>query len=133
MNQRGSITAMVAVLATALFALAGLAIDGGRALAADQQAAAVAEEAARAGSQALSVPALRAGTVVVDPGSAMDSAQRVLAGAGLVGSVAVVQGMVHVEVTTTVPTTVLGIIGIATMTIHASAVATDVHGVTEGS
>lgn len=124
---------MVAVLALALFALAGLAVDGGRALAADQQASAVAEEAARAGAQALSVQALRDGAVTIDGAAAAAAAQRVLAGAGIIGSVTVAAGGVRVAVKDTVPTTMLGIVGIATMTVHATAVATDLHGVTRGS
>lgn len=133
MSERGSVTAMVAVLAVALFALAGLAVDGGRALAADQQAAAVAEEAARAGSQALSVSGLRSGIVTIDPAAAVLAAQRVLAAADLSGSVSVGTGTVRVQVTDAIPTTMLGIVGITSMSVHAAATATDVHGVTQGS
>jgi Flp pilus assembly protein TadG len=59
----GTITVFVALLAVALFALAGLVLDGGRAVSAQQAAQDEADQAARSGAQALSVNALRTGAV----------------------------------------------------------------------
>lgn len=132
MTEQGSITAFVAVLAVALLAIAGLAVDGGRALAAREQAGAVAEQAARSGAQAVSAAGLRAGALQIDTAAATAAAERSLASAGLTGTVSVTPGQVTVSVTEVIPTTMLGIVGIATLTVHQTAVATDVHGVSKG-
>src|SRR5215472_4999749 len=57
-NERGSLSLMIVVLFAALAALAGIVVDGGAKLTGDENAAAVAQEAARAG--ATSVDASRA-------------------------------------------------------------------------
>ena len=54
-NDRGSITAYLLITTVAIFALAGLVLDGGAALAAHGRAADVAQQAARAGADALDV------------------------------------------------------------------------------
>lgn len=132
-RQDGTVTAFLAVLAVALFAAAGLVVDGGRALAAREQAAAVAEQAARAGAEAVSVASLHRGTVVLDPGQAEASASGYLQQVGVRGAVAVVGDSVTVTVSEAVPTTMLDIVGIRSMTVHASATATDLAGVTRGA
>src|SRR3546814_13898387 len=53
-NERGSVTAFVVIMTSALLAMAGLAIDGGYALAAHRRAFNEAEAAPRAGAQAVS-------------------------------------------------------------------------------
>jgi Flp pilus assembly protein TadG len=67
----GAAAVLVLVLTPALFALGGLVLDGGRHLSARQQAADLAEQAARAGADHLDVSALRtAGQAAsVDTGS----------------------------------------------------------------
>ena len=54
----------------ALLAIAGLVIDGGYALGAKREAMNNAEQAARAGADALNQGALRDGQTMVDPGRA---------------------------------------------------------------
>lgn len=71
-TDRGSLAIYVALLAPAIFALAGLVIDGGGAMVAKQRAADQAEQAARAGANAIDIDALRgpAGNRWIDCGQA---------------------------------------------------------------
>jgi len=127
----GSLTVLVAVLAVALFAIAGLAIDGGRALAAREEASAEAEQAARAGAQAVSISALRQGRVVLDPVIAVADADEYLRQIGVDGSATATATTVTVTVDAGVPTTILGLIGIQRLAVRATASASDQHGVSE--
>lgn len=130
-GQEGAVTAFVAVLMVALLALTGLVVDGGRALAAREADGAVAEQAARLGADEVSVADLRTGSVVVDPVAARSAVAAYLQGAGVDGTVATGTDEVTVTVRQTIPTTVLGVVGIDTMTVRATATATDVHGVSQ--
>jgi Flp pilus assembly protein TadG len=130
-GSEGSLTVFVAVLAVALFAIAGLAVDGGRALAAREQASAEAEQAARAGAQAVSVSALRQGRVVLDPAVAVADADAYLHQIGAHGSATATATMVTVTVDAGVQTTILGVIGIRRLAVRATASASDQHGVSE--
>lgn len=129
---RGSLTLMLAVLAVALLALAGLVIDGGRKLNQSASAYAIAQEAARAGAGMVDrSAAYRSGTFRVDQGQALAAARAYLASAGYRGSVSA-DGTEKIKVTVTVTgkTLVLSLIGIDTMTSTGSAVASLVSGVT---
>ncbi len=131
-RERGSLTLMLAVLMLALLALAGLVIDGGRKLSQAENAAAIAQEAARAGAGLVSRPAAyRSGTFQVDQAQAVAAARAYLARAGYRGTVSP-DGtrMIRVSVTVTSRTTVLSLIGIDTMTSTGTAVASLVSGVT---
>lgn len=67
-DDRGSITAFVAVVATALVLVAGMAYDGGQVIAAHNAARNDAEQAARAGAQQIDLDHLRAtGNPRLDP------------------------------------------------------------------
>jgi Flp pilus assembly protein TadG len=129
-EELGSFTVFAAVLALALFALLGLVIDGGRAVAAQSNAAGEAEQAARIGAGQISVEAIRSGTLEIDPASATAAAQRYLRTAGSSGVITVAGQTVTVEIRSAEPTVVLGIIGVRQIGISASASATNVHGVT---
>ena len=67
----GSILAMTCIFMTMFLALAGLVADGGHYFDAKQAAASEAEQAARAGAGSLDVSALHAGTVALDPNTAV--------------------------------------------------------------
>jgi len=68
-GDRGSAALFVAVFAPAMIFMAGLVIDGGGALEANQRAADIAEQAARAAAGQCNVALLRSvGTCYVDPG-----------------------------------------------------------------
>lgn len=133
LSEQGSVTAFVALLLVALFVLIGLVLDGGSALAAHQAATNEAEQAARAGAGALSVDALRSGSLAIDQQEAVAAATAFTVASGHPGSASVSSGTVVVHVAYRIPTVILGIVGIRSMPVSASARAIDVHGVTVGS
>jgi Flp pilus assembly protein TadG len=132
-SDEGSVVAFVVLLVVALFVLLGLVLDGGSAMTARQSAAVEAEQAARAGAGALSVDALRAGSVQINAQAAVAAAVAFTVAAGHRGSATVSGGVVSVSVSYRVPTSILGMVGINSLPISASASAIDVHGVTEGT
>ena len=134
-RQVGSVTVFVAITMAGLLVLCGLVADGGVKLRAIQRADAVAAEAARAGGQALDLPAAVDGTQVrVDRLAAVNAATAYLAATRQSGSVTVgVDGTtLDVTVTTPSPTVFLGLIGIPTLTVTGHGRARLVHGVTGG-
>jgi Flp pilus assembly protein TadG len=128
----GSITAFLAVFAVALFALMGLVLDGGSAMSAQQSAYDEAEQAARAGAGALSVDGLRAGSVTIDTQAAIAAAVAYTVSSGHPGTASVANGRVTVQVHYRIPTAILGIVGISTLPVSATASAVNLHGVTVG-
>ncbi|SFT82607.1 Flp pilus assembly protein TadG [Geodermatophilus amargosae] len=122
--ERGAISVFLAVLVPGLLLIIGLAVDGGAKVVATQRANAVADEAARAGGQALDVSAALAGQVQVDPAAAVAAAQDYLGRTGVQGTVTVVDGdTLRVTTTITEPTTFLGLIGISSLTVEGSGTA----------
>ena len=87
--ETGSLTAFTAVFVVALLAVGGLVVDGGRYLAQRQAAIAEADQAARAGADALDTAALREGSVVVDPIAGVDAAETAMRASGHPGSASV--------------------------------------------
>ena len=129
-SENGSFTVFVAVLALSLFALIGLVVDGGRAVAAQSAAAGESEQAARIGADQISVEAIRSGIVEIDPAMAFQAASAYLQSVGTTGSVTVTGQTVTVHIQSSEPTVILGIIGVRQIGISVSASATNVHGVT---
>ncbi len=123
-------TAFVALLAVALFAVTGLVLDGGNAMVASQTASIEAEQAARAGAQAMSVDSLRNGGQELDPAAAENAAQAFMTASGHPGTVTVENGVVSVRVSYRIATQVLGIVGIRSLQVTGSAAAVDLRGVT---
>jgi Flp pilus assembly protein TadG len=132
-GQDGSISAFVALLLVAVLAVLGLVVDGGSALSARQAAADEAEQAARAGAGALSVNALRSGVVKINPTGAIRAAEMFTREAGHPGIATVSSGTVTVRVEYRIHTAILGIIGLDTLPVSATASAVDLQGVTVGS
>lgn len=132
-KETGSISAFIAVFSVAAFALMGLIVDGGSALVARQSAADEAEQAARAGAGALSVDALRSGSLQIDQAQAVKNAEEFMMAAGHSGTASVSDGTVSVSIHYEIHTQILGIIGIDTLPVSASASAVDLQGVTAGS
>lgn len=123
-SDRGSVSVFVAISMLGLLVLVGLVADGGAKLRATQRADAVAAEAARAGGQALDLPAAVAGQHDrVDRAVAVRAAEAYLAAAGATGSVTVSSDRTHVVVTVTdsAPTAFLGLLGIDQVTVTGSA------------
>jgi Flp pilus assembly protein TadG len=130
-RERGSLSLMVALLFVALVCLAGIVVDAGSKLNADQNAAAVAQEAARAGATlADQSTAYATGRFVVDQASAVAAARAYLAAVpDMHGTVtAVGDSTIEVTVTEVIPTRFLSLIGIDSMTTTATARAALVSG-----
>jgi hypothetical protein len=132
-GDRGTVTAFVATFTLALLVVGGLVIDGGYTLATRRRAFNEANAAARVGAQAIDESALRSGgTVRLQPERARALAIDYLDAAGLTGTVDVVGDTITVHITTTQDMTVLGIVGIAPLTIHADGTARAIQGVRTG-
>lgn len=118
-GERGSASVLILGLSIAVLVGLGFAVDGTRKGQAYSQATSIAEEAARAGGQALRVQALADGADAnVDPKVAVAEAQRYLVAAGASGTARWDGGRVVVETTISRPTVFLGAIGIRELTVH---------------
>jgi Flp pilus assembly protein TadG len=88
--ESGVVTAFVVVLTMALLLVTGLVFDGGRTIVAKRHAINVAEQAARAGAQALDIASIRAGGAYrLDPNQARRDALAYLAASCEAGTVTV--------------------------------------------
>jgi Flp pilus assembly protein TadG len=124
-RQSGQVTLFLAGCSLGLVLLAGLSVDGGRILGAREQAWDEAQEAARAGADALSVADLRGqGETVVDVAAAQQAVANYMATTGDTAVVTVsAQDMVTVTVTSVVQPYLLSIIGINTVPVTGTATA----------
>jgi Flp pilus assembly protein TadG len=133
-DERGALTLFVAILFPALLAFAGLVVDAGTKLDNYENAASYAQEAARAGAgQINQSEAYSSSTFVVDEAQALTAANAYLSALppGVSGTVTPVgNNAIQVTVTVTSPTKILSIIGIDTVTSHATATASLLSGVT---
>ena len=116
-DERGSVTIWLATSGFAMIVLVGLAVDLGGQVHAQQQARAVAGQAARAGGQQLQPgPAVRGDAARADTARAAAAARAFLTSADITGTVTVTGGTtITVNTTDTYATTFLGIIGITTL------------------
>jgi hypothetical protein len=129
-GERGQVTAFVVIMVTALILCAGLVIDGGLTLATKIRATDEAQSASRAGAEQINLATYRAtGTVALDPTEASAAAERYLAATGDHGHVAVVGDTVTVTVVASQPTQILGIAGLHSLTVTASASARAIRGI----
>lgn len=107
-DDRGSITAFVAVVATALVMVAGMAYDGGQVIAAQARARSDAAKAARAGAQQIDVTHLRStGDTVLASSEAAGAALAYLRRAGSAGTVSVDGASITVTVSISQPMRIL--------------------------
>lgn len=101
-SERGTVTAFVAIVATALVLVAGMAYDGRHVIAVHTSARNTARQAARAGAQEIDLDELRATHHVrLDPRAAEQAADDFLRRAGATGTVQVNDASVTVTVTAT--------------------------------
>ncbi len=77
-GERGSASLFVVFFALAALALASLLVDVGSAVNAQERAADLAEQAARAAADTIDVGSLRGGTVAIDQSTACASAQNLI-------------------------------------------------------
>lgn len=130
-DERGQVTAMVAVLSVALLALGGLVFDGGQILTARREANNLARQAARAGAQHLDIAQARTGTFTLDAAAADAAARAYLDDQGVAPtSVRVTGDRVEVTVVLTQPTPLLAVLGITDRTVTATGSARAARGVT---
>lgn len=107
-SDRGSVSALVAVVATGLVMVAGLAYDGGQIVTAQATARDLAANAARAGAQEVDLDELRAtGTAALDVDAATEAAENYLAATGHRGTVTVEGSSITVSVHVVQPMLVL--------------------------
>lgn len=107
-SDRGSVSALVAVVATGLVMIAGLAYDGGQIVTAQATARDLAANAARAGAQEVDLDELRAtGTAALDVDAATEAAENYLAATGHRGTVTVDGSSITVSVDVVQPMLIL--------------------------
>ncbi len=129
-GETGQTTVFVVVFAVTVIFVAGLVFDGGYVLAARRRALNEAEAAARVGADALVVDQYRSsGGVSLEPGEAINAAQSYLAQTGHSGTVQVLGDRVVVDVSFDQPLQILGVAGIASMTVSGTGEARAVRGV----
>ncbi|MEU6351109.1 hypothetical protein ABZ896_17515 [Streptomyces sp. NPDC047072] len=123
-------TPFIVILAVAIVMFAGLVADGGLALAAKVRAIGEAQEAARAGAQALDLATYRtSGTVRLVPGQAHALARAYLGSTGDAGTVTVNDDTVTVTVTVHQRTQLLGLLGVDSLTVTGTGSAHPARGV----
>jgi hypothetical protein len=124
-REAGFATVFTLTIFLTLLLFAGLVLDGGLALAGKVTALDEAQQAARAGAQALDLGAFRAsGTTALSPQAAITAARDYLAHTGDTGTVQVTGESVTVSVTHAQHTQLLCLAGLNTITVHATATAT---------
>ncbi len=136
-TDRGSAALWLAITMVGMLIMAGLVLDGGAAIGARERAADVAQQAARAGADALDGAALRAGTgsagLTANPVAANRAARAVLDAAGVQGYVVSVSGnAVTVTASATRPAVILSAVGINEVHGTATATAQSLLGTTTG-
>lgn len=129
-TDRGSVSAMVLVMAFAMLVLVGLTLDVGQALAARDDAATTAQQAARAGADALQPESLRDGSPTLDGEAAAAAARAVLDADGVSGEININGPSVTVRVTVSRRTVVLGMVGLSQLSGTAEATAFPLSGTT---
>lgn len=126
-RDEGSASAFVVGLVLALMVVAGLVVDGGRAVNARAAAMDAAEQAARAGAARVDTAVLRSGGgVVLDPVAARDAARGYLVAQGYPAdgiTVGVDPAAVTVTVREDVATSLLQLLFIDTMSVQGHATA----------
>ena len=135
-GERGAVAVVIPILTLGMLAMAGLVVDGGAALAARGRAADVAQQAARAGADALAPASLRRGDpagLTVNPAAAVLAADQVLQVGAVGGQVSISGDTVTVTAEITRRTSILSAIGVDTVTGHASATAPVLYGGTTDS
>ena len=99
LDDRGAVTTWFVVMTIPMLLMAGLVFDGGRVLSERRESLDVAQNAARAGAQAVDLTALRSGGLEVSAADAETAANSYLSANGFTGLVSVIGDTVTVTVT----------------------------------
>jgi Flp pilus assembly protein TadG len=123
-EERGAVLVGGLLLALALLLVIGAAVDVGRAFIERRVLVSLADEAALSGSQELDLEALHAGQLALDPARAQETALGVLAGEPeLEARASASPGAVSVAVQRGIPTLLLRLVGLPSLTLKAQATA----------
>ena len=123
-EERGAVLIAGLLLTLALLIVIGAAVDIGRAFIERRALVSLADQAALSGSQSVDLAALHGGRLVLDPSQAQASATGVLESEPQVQAHATAgPASVTVEVTRTIPTVLLRLVGVPTLTVKARATA----------
>ncbi len=123
-DERGAVLVAGLLLSLALLIVIGAAVDVGRAFIERRELVSLADEAALSGSQALDLEALHAGQLVLDPSEARATALAVLASEPeLQAEASSSPASVSVEVEREIPTVLLRLVGLSSLTVRARATA----------
>ena len=123
-DERGAVLVAGLLLSLALLIVIGAGVDIGHAFIVRRELVSLADDAALTGSQALDLQALHQGRLALDPEQARATALQTLAGEpGLHGQASANTGDVQVVVQRRVPTILLRLVGVSTLTVDARATA----------
>ena len=123
-DERGAVLVAGLLLSLALMIVIGAGVDIGHAFIVRRELVSLADDAALTGSQALDLQALHQGRLVLDPEQARAAALQALASEpGLRGQASANTADVQVEVQRRVPTILLRLVGVSTLTVGARATA----------
>jgi Flp pilus assembly protein TadG len=123
-GERGSVLIAGLLLSLALMMLLGAAVDIGHAFIVRRDLTAQADDAALAGSQALNLDALHQGQLALDPAQAQAAALQAINPADQAQASAVASaGEVTVRLQEEMPTILLRLVGLSTLTVAAQATA----------
>lgn len=123
-DERGSVLIAGLLLTVALLMLLGAAVDLGHAFIVRRDLTAQADDAALAGSQALNLDALHQGQLALDPQQAQTVALQAITDSPDLQARAVAStGGVTVHLQEQVPTVLLRLVGLSTLTVAAQATA----------
>jgi Flp pilus assembly protein TadG len=123
-DEHGAVLVAGLLLSLALMIVIGAGVDIGHAFIVRRELVSLADDAALTGSQALDLQALHQGRLALDPEQARAVALQTLAGErGTSGEAAASTGDVHVDVQRRVPTILLRLVGVTTLTVAAHATA----------
>ncbi len=122
--ERGSVLIAGLLLTLALLMLLGAAVDLGHAFIVRRDLTSQADDAALAGSQALNLDALHQGQLALDPQQAQTIAlQAITTAPDLQASAVASTGGVTVHLQEQIPTVLLRLVGLSTLTVAAQATA----------
>jgi Flp pilus assembly protein TadG len=123
-DERGAVLVAGLLLSLALLIVIGAGVDIGHAFIVRRELVSLADDAALSGSQALDLQALHQGRLALDPEQARAAALQALGGEpGTRSEAAASAADVHVEVRRRVPTILLRLVGVSTLTVGAQATA----------
>ena len=123
-DERGDVLVAGLLLSLALLIVIGAGVDIGHAFIVRRELVSLADDAALTGSQALDLQALHQGRLALDPGQARAAALEALAGEPVTrGDATASASDVHVDVQRSVPTILLRLVGVSTLTVGAHATA----------